>query len=235
MSESSFSNFSDWDVYYNQGNIPSSFTQTFLNTTAISIFINPQLYRWHRESIDYVLDGLPTVTNLEGSQFIFAHILCPHPPFVFNSNGSPKKADRLYVLGDMNEFLLTGTTTEYKKGYADQVKYIQKEIIVTIDRIMNNSKEPFIIIIQADHGPGLQVQHSNLAETNTTERFAILNAFYFYDQDYDRLYPQISPVNTFRVIFSQYLGIDQPLLNDEHYYSNYDEMFDFVSVDNLLK
>ena len=53
--------------------------------------------------------------------------------------------------------------------------------------------------------------------------------------DYTRLYAKISPVNTFRVIFSQYLGIDQPLLDDLHYASTYGDSFNYESVDDQLK
>lgn len=113
--------------------------------------------------------------------------------------------------------------------------FIENEILKMVDQIMNTSTDPFVLIIQADHGSGLQVDQDNQLDSNMKERLGILNAFYFYDQNYDRLYPEISPVNSFRVIFSQYLAINKPVLEDKHYSSNYTDTFNLVSVDDLLK
>ena len=46
------------------------------------------------------------------------------------------------------------------------------------------------------------------------------------------LYPAISPVNTFRLIFNTYLGADYPLLEDISYDSPVPYVFDFSTVSN---
>ncbi len=230
----SYSEHNDWDIYYKPKYIPDSFSQTFLSTTAFSVFINPQLYQWHYDTITYTTETLPTTTVLEGPQFIFAHIMCPHPPFIFERNGTLKQADRLFTKQDANYFLSSGTPEEYKNGYKDQVIFIQNSIIESIDRIMDNAKEPLIIIIQGDHGSGLQVDLGNLSNTNIKERLAILNAIYYYDQNYNDLYPEISPVNTFRSIFTNYFNTFKPILKDTHYFSEYWTLFNFTQVDALL-
>ncbi len=235
QAEVNFLDFSDWDVYYHKKNIPDSFTQTFFNTTGFSVFMNSQLYRWHYDSVNFVLESLPLTTNLQGPQFIFSHILCPHPPFIFTSDGILKKSDRLFTIHDANRYMATGTPEEYKLGYYDQVLFIQERILKTIDQIISSAKEPLIIIIQADHGPGMETNQLDIEGTNLKERFGILNAIYFYDENYEQLYQQISPVNTFRVVFDQYLGIDKSLLPDKHYYSNYTNLFDFTLVDTELE
>ena len=48
------------------------------------------------------------------------------------------------------------------------------------------------------------------------ERHAILNAYYLPGDGSKKLYPSISPVNTFRVVFSHYFGADLDLLPDRH-------------------
>ena len=234
-SDATFTSFANWDIYYQPKSIPGGFIQTFARTTAGSVLINPLFYKWHRGVINYTVEQLPTVASREGPQFIFAHIMCPHPPFVFNSDGTPTKAKRLFTIQDANRFLIEGTKEEYIEGYRNQVVFIENEILKMVDQIMNTSTDPFILIIQADHGSGLQVDQDNHLDSNMTERLGILNAFYFYDQNYDRLYPEISPVNSFRVIFSQYLAINKPVLEDKHYSSNYTDTFNLVSVDDLLK
>jgi hypothetical protein len=58
----------------------------------------------------------------------------------------------------------------------------------------------------------------------------ILNAYYFPEQKYNQLYPGISPVNTFRVIFSEIFGQDLPLLPDSSFYSTWDRHYKLVNV-----
>jgi len=48
-------------------------------------------------------------------------------------------------------------------------------------------------------------------------RSAILNAIYFSDNSYQELYPSMTPVNTFRVIFNHWFGASYPLLSDRVY------------------
>jgi hypothetical protein len=69
-------------------------------------------------------------------------------------------------------------------------------------------------VVQGDHGPGPAPERVGLDFRVSPSRRRILNAYRFPDRDYSRLYDTISPVNTFRVILSQYLGLDLPLLPD---------------------
>ena len=63
--------------------------------------------------------------------------------------------------------------------------------------------------MQGDHGPNgfLDPQPAHI-------RYPILNAYYLPDDGSSKLYPSISPVNTFRLILSNYLGADLELLPD---------------------
>ena len=77
---------------------------------------------------------------------------------------------------------------------------------VLIDDILRNSKEPPIILLQADH---------SLAPDFDDRRFNILNAYYLPDGGEGILYPTITPVNSFRIIFNQYFGANFPLIEDK--------------------
>ena len=62
-----------------------------------------------------------------------------------------------------------------------------------------------------DHGPmGKTVTHE--------QRMAILNAYYVNEEAQALLYEDITPVNSFRIIFNQYFGTDYPILEDNSYY-----------------
>ena len=51
------------------------------------------------------------------------------------------------------------------------------------------------------------------------EVFAILNAYYMPEGKDKYLYPEITPVNTFRVIFNSYFGTEFDMLPDKNYFT----------------
>jgi len=59
----------------------------------------------------------------------------------------------------------------------------------------------------------------------------ILNAYYLPGQQ-DRLYPTISPVNSFRVIFDAYFGGKYDMLEDVSYFSPVPNLYDFSEKPN---
>ena len=71
--------------------------------------------------------------------------------------------------------------------------------------------------------------------TRLRQKMSILNAYFFPDGDYDDLYQEITPVNTFRVIFNQYLGTDLEILEDRSYYSTWQRPYRFVDVTDEIR
>ncbi len=107
-----------------------------------------------------------------------------------------------------------GTQQEYINGYRDQVEYVDKAMEKVITDILSHSTPAPIIIIQGDHGPGAYLDWNSVEKTNLDERMSILNAYYFPGGHSGSLYASITPVNSFRVLFNEYFGMDYPLLAD---------------------
>jgi len=63
----------------------------------------------------------------------------------------------------------------------------------------------------------------------------IPNAYYFYDQNYQDLYPTITPVNTFRLVLDQYFDQSLPLLENHHFYSTFTSPLELINVDDRLQ
>ena len=55
-------------------------------------------FRDEQERIHYIFDELGRLSEIPGPKFIFAHIIAPHPPFMFDQNG-PVTPDKPYVQG----------------------------------------------------------------------------------------------------------------------------------------
>jgi hypothetical protein len=190
-------------------------------------------YDTHRRHILAAFEKLQEVPALDGNYFVYAHIIAPHPPFVFNEKGDVVTHDAPFTLNDANYYIRDHSQKNYITGYRKQIQYVNTLVLETIDAILTRSTTPPIIIIQGDHGPGAYLHWGSLENTIPAERFGILNAYYFPDQEYELLYPSISPVNSFRVLLNQFFGADYALLPDRHYYSSWSFPFDFVEVTNL--
>ncbi|HMB24892.1 MAG TPA: hypothetical protein VKP08_18740, partial [Anaerolineales bacterium] len=150
-----------------------------------------------------------------------------------DANGQALPHREPFRLADGNNYIKSHSRESYVEGYREQIQYVNKLVLETVDAILTESETPPIIIIQGDHGPGSHLHFGSLNKTQPAERFGILNAYYFPDQDYTSLYPSISPVNSFRVVLGQFFDDPSALLPDRHYYSTWGEPFDFVEVRDL--
>jgi hypothetical protein len=171
-------------------------------------------YADHINQVLFMLDKLDNMASLSGPKLVFAHVLVPHLPFVFNADGSIQQ-DENYYRDSSNPI----NDDYYKKGYTSQIQFINGRILPILQRIINESKVPPVIILQGDHG----VKDFN--------RGAILNA-YFLPGAAGRLYPSITPVNTFRLVLDQYFGAHYDLLPDLSYTTPLDE-FRFTPLEEV--
>ena len=170
----------------------------------------------YRDRTRLIFGSMDKLAHMPGPKFVFIHILQPHPLFVFGPDGSPTNpapfmdAEGIY------------SQVNYYRGYRNQVAYISNQLEKAVTTLLADSARPPIIIIQGDHGPWLQTG---------SDQFKILNAYYLPGHN-DLLYPAISPVNTFRLIFDTYLGADYPLLEDISYASPVPYVFNFSKIPN---
>jgi len=179
-------------------------------------YFSPLVFQFTSEKmrVENAFSVLPTLSAIDEPKFVFAHIDIPHHPFIFMPDGSINPDRRYYPNIYMPEIDLE------KKGYINQVQFVNSQILSIVDQILATSKTPPIIIVQGDHG--LEIGERNL----------ILNAIYLPDAGRQDLYSSISPVNTFRVVFNNYFGTNLPLLPDESFFSNYEDKLAVTPVDD---
>ncbi|TDI58527.1 MAG: hypothetical protein E2O92_09615 [Alphaproteobacteria bacterium] len=109
-------------------------------------------------------------------------------------------------------------------NYINQLKYGADEILKLVNILLRRNPQP-VIIIQADEGPfpdryrldELTFDWREATDDEFRQKFGIPTAYYFPDRDYAALHPRITPVNTFRILFSKYFGADLPPLADKSY------------------
>ena len=216
------------DAYLTQGPHLNEFAALLLSGSPIDVLAQQFMsrpgagtisYQSHRDWILFNFESLDEIPAMPGPKFVFSHILAPHPPFVFDANGNPVEPSRDYQIVDGSEF--AGDWDEYRTGYKAQVQFIDEMLAGTIDTILKKSSTPPIIIIQGDHGPGSLLNWESVEDTCLWERTAILNAYYLPDGGSALLYPEITPVNSFRIILDHYLGTDLALLPDRTAFSSF--------------
>jgi len=137
------------------------------------------------EQVTNALEFLQEIPNISGPKYIYYHLIIPHFPYVYLPDGS--------IAPD-----LPG-----KQGYFRSIEFINNQLKPILSRIIQQSAPPPIIIIQGDHG---YIDEKQM-------RFLILNALYLPGMQAD-LYPEISPVNLYRIIFNEYFGTHLTLLKD---------------------
>jgi hypothetical protein len=174
---------------------------------------SPQL---SRERTLFALEKLNQIPYIPGPKFVFVHLLIPHPPYVFGPTGGPAAPAQAGA-----------TRAQQEAGqYRDQAIYISSRIMEIVPRIIANSATPPVIVIQGDHGPTVP--------SRSRERMMILNAYYLPGVQAP-IYPTITPVNTFRIIFNTYFGQDLELLDDVSLYSQARHPFNYREIPNSCK
>jgi hypothetical protein len=170
----------------------------------------PREYR--RQLVLATFTYLGDVPEIAGPKFIFAHIGSPHQPYVFRADGSEiPEAELANRQGD--------PLSDHNSYFTDQVTYISSLTLEAIDEILASSKTRPIILLQADHGPDLGFDWTHPDGPRLRARMAILNAYYIPEECRSELYSDITPVNSFRVIFNCAFGAEFEMLDDLSYYS----------------
>jgi len=196
---------------------------------------DPRQEEWER--VHFQLDTLQDISSeYEEPLFVFAHF---NPPKgnVFDTEGN----------------LLPETEVSKKypaELYVEQMSFIHQEMEKLITSLKNSSDPQPIIIIQGDHGykfiadPDLNdpavltelipetISVAELLVSEDAYSFPIFNAYYFPDIDDTGLYSDISPVNSFRLLFNTYFNEDFELLEDKSYVPDPDNGTTFVPFDS---
>lgn len=201
-------------------------------------FIQSYMYEQHREKVKMGLTE-PRTLQIDSKKPVmaFIHVLLAHPPFVFDSSGAPVTPNAPFSLVLTHKFTDKKAYTDYfTKGYTNQVIYGNKELLKTIDAIQKRKGRQSVIILQGDHGPWTKPSYDDMDAAGYSQRMSILNAMYFPDSEAHRgLYPEISPVNTFRFVFNHYFGANYTLLPDKMFYSAYEQRFNYYDVTDTIK
>jgi len=211
-------------ICHEEGEIDSILFDTITRTSIIGYFVERHEEQKIRDRINCAFSEIKTIGNNKDEPiFAFVHMLIPHPPNVFGPNGEA------VIPGNP----ISSEIWDEKIAYIDQVKFVNKEIVKVVEKILDEN-EKSIIIIQSDHGSGFDVDWKNPDESMVLQRLSILNAYYVPEISENQFYENITPVNSFRIIFNDYFNGSYKILEDRNYWNTGDAPWDFHDVTKII-
>ena len=222
------------DENYNMQILPEFSMMLYRTTQLYIIGKRLNIYDSRKEQRERVLYKFRKLAGIPGNEeptFVFAHMLLPHEPHIFNRDGSYLSEEDLNV-------------RSIAVKYIDQLIHTNTLVLDLVDRIIAASVVEPIIVIQADEGPfpkryqieGDDFSWLKASREEIIEKMGILNAYYLPGGDYSVLYQSITPVNSFRVIFNLYFDTELELLPDMHYIIEDDKHpYNFINITELVR
>ncbi|HEX6129007.1 MAG TPA: hypothetical protein VF071_08310 [Candidatus Limnocylindria bacterium] len=170
-----------------------------------------------RETTLFAFDAVEDAASRPGPTFIFAHILVPHPPYVFDADGSLPTDEELRQRSEQERYLR-------------QLEWTNGRVLQMVDRLLDVPEgERPVIILQADEGPfpdgyrlgGADFPWLEATADEIAHKFAILNALHLpgVEPAKSGLTDSTSPVNNFRIVLNAYFDAGLPLVPDRVYLS----------------
>lgn len=136
-------------------------------------------------------------------KFVYAHLIMPHFPYYFDSQGRPFPYDSL-----TKESFITN-----KHNYIEYLQYCNKQILQFANDILSSSPTPPVIIFLGDHG-------FRYFAKKEERKYCFMNlaAVYLPSGNYSNFYTSMSAVNMFPVILNTEFQQHIPLLKDSTIY-----------------
>lgn len=191
-----------------------------------------------RQNLDVQIDYIKQLATEKRNQpqFTFAHIIAPHPPYVFNADGS----DTTYDNGPNDN----GADENVK--YINELVYINQRLKELVQIIRTNSPDA-VIIVQADEGPypkqfrfelapGRNYNPKDLRLPEMKQKFGIIASYYMPGVDKKTVADNVTAsVNPFRFVLSNYLGYKLDMLPDCQFASgNKFNVYEFSVLNSTL-
>jgi len=168
-----------------------------------------------RSDIHHIIDDISHPGAKKAPYFIFAHIVCPHPPYIFNADGSkPNIVSSIWWRG------------QNRDGYVNQVRFVNSQIRRIVDTIDNNRDgSNTVIVFQADHGHGYIAGDHLLSDEYPPRdfsrlQFSTFSAYRLPEPVKAGLYQGMTSTNVFRVLLNGMFGMKLQLVPDTSFFTN---------------
>lgn len=161
-------------------------------------------YRVNNYFLDFIKHFPDTLQTREHPVMLYAHLMTPHLPFVFDRDGN-------FMENPTNHWEYETIDNETKRAlYFEQYLYISDRMLEIVDNIILEAPREPVIMLFSDHG--VREQSSGVAEPEHAHR--VLHAVYFPGGDYSGLHDGTAPVNSMRLMMNRFFSQDYEMLDD---------------------
>jgi len=144
--------------------------------------------------------GLPT----DRPYFLYAHVFSPHGPHT----------------NDAHCNLISKRRMRKKKDFLNQLQCVNIQLVELIDQITRDTPDA-VVIVSSDHGPRLSAlgfqSIFDYTPAQVREYLSILNAVRLPSSCRTRLMPDLSPINTLRLVFACLGGHEPRFVENRHF------------------
>ena len=199
------------------------FMSFILIQTPIVIFenyVDKYNYREYGANRLCVFNEIPSLDEKYSStMFVFSHIMLPHHPYIFQSDGT--------LISDTEYFELQNETE-----YLSQLQFTNSKVLDVVKKLLAKDTQP-IIVVQSDHG--FRFNHDEITSDDyaSMERsFSNFSAYYFPDITLTNNEQPLTLVNSFRILFNNNFGTDYELLENKIFISK--NLFESENIAHIL-
>jgi hypothetical protein len=193
---------------------PDSFSSLWLQQTVLRTIGGPLGFDQEarddrfRTAIRSEFSRLVSVPESGTPKFVVFHTLLPHDPYLYDSQGRP-----VTFPGRTEEDLASTVGRTY---YLQQLEYVNRLLLDSVDRILERASTPPVILVQSDEG--FQANSEPFGEAAMQDiRVKGLSAFYLPGHSGAGVPDPPNSVNDLRFVFNEYLGTDYPMLDTVSY------------------
>lgn len=183
--------FDDFGILIADNSMLRVFSKIYVNKS-------PNIAR-HINMIRYTLNKITDMPEVASPKFVYAHLMLPHNPFVFDEKGN--------VIDP--EFY---TNWNYYLGHYNYSMQVAQQMVENILSKADPNRPP-IIILQSDHGARNLSGPNTINLLNYPKKYNTHIMFTLYMPGYDTsgLPQDINPINTFPIVFNYLFNANIPL------------------------
>jgi hypothetical protein len=175
---------------------------------------------------------LPRLAAEPGARFVFAHVLLPHEPYIFEADCTHREP--YWPATDY-----VADQQPIRAAYLAQLQCLNRRLEQLVTELIAASAVPPIIILQSDHGHGMmalnplrgdQLPLAQLKPAQVRERTDIFAAYYLPHGGDAVIYDSITPINVLPAIFNHYFDAGIEAKEDAIFWARLHPPFEITRI-----
>jgi len=196
--------------------ISKQFPMFYYEKTGLSA-LHPSMQLWRKYTRFGLIENMEeTATQASDKDvLVFSYNLPPHPPYYFDEYGTFLDPPILRPVQKIRP-----NRYAQKEKYIGQLKFVNSQILTTVDKIIANAKVDPLIIVMSDHGPSSNGQEGSSGtapgEAFFNEKIPILKAVHIPKScDASEFDKSPNSWNTFIVVLNGCFNASLPIYSND--------------------